>query len=516
MPTWTISQADKASGESRDCQRWPGFSQKHKSVGRHCTKVSFRPGARTESDGPLGSPRSEEARIAVLAHGGRVDAVGSASVRSWGSVALSKRSARDAVSKLLRGRRVVLLTALRLGRRDRESTADREGLGSAVVHAVHAVDAIVVSRGQDGRVVRHASDLERANRHLSLVVVCSRYLWGATATRGVVGRHLALNLAAVRSLADGRQDRTDGVDHFLLHVRSGMVQSGLDNVVGIGIADEAFHLARGQELFNNDVLGVVRGAAEALLNDVGAELVAGQLRDPAPEFLDTGLREHELVQVDDVLNNVVAKRILNQRDGVLGDALDQKDLLVARCMINAALEHAAAVTVGAHFNAAVANRVEDELRIEGTELVEALLDDMVAVQILNKLDNPAVQGIDNELDLVLVGQVLNHLLQGTRSMLVQSDANHVLGGILHKDRTLVVVAVLEKLLTQIIAKRIGHELDDVGASLEPDHVDLVGVAVLELLLQKAATVLVLAKLVDAATIGLKRLSTEATHGWGEN
>lgn len=36
-----------------------------------------------------------------------------------------------------------------------------------------------------------------------------------------------------------------------------MLQSGLDNVVGVRIADQAFHLTRNQQLFNDYILGLV-------------------------------------------------------------------------------------------------------------------------------------------------------------------------------------------------------------------------------------------------------------------
>lgn len=175
---------------------------------------------------------SEEARIAVLSHGWRVDTVGSASVRARGPIVLSEGRARNAVSELLRGWSVVL-AALGLRGRHGKSTASGEGLRTTVVHTVHAVDTILVSGRQDRSSVRHASDLEGSDGHLSLIMIPGSHLWGRTATCGVVGRHLGLDLAAIGGLANSRQDGTNGLNHLLLHVGSGMLEGRLDNVVRV-------------------------------------------------------------------------------------------------------------------------------------------------------------------------------------------------------------------------------------------------------------------------------------------
>lgn len=237
-----------------------------------------------------------------------------------------------------------------------------------------------------------------------------------------------------------------------------------------------------------------------------------QLVHSATELLDHRLREHGVVQIDYILNNVVAKGVLDQGDRVLSNVLDQGDLLVTGRVVDAALEDAAAVTVSANFDAVVTDSAEDELSVKGAELVETLLNDVVAVQVLNELNDAAIKSSNNDQHLVLVGQVLDHLLQSTSSVLIQSDANHILGRVLDKHRSLVVIAVLEELLAKVVTKRIGHELDNVSASLQPDHVNLLRNAILELLLQESTAVLVLAKLVDTATVGLKGLTAEAAHG----
>lgn len=136
---------------------------------------------------------------------------------------------------------------------------------------------------------------------------------------------------------------------------------------------------------------------------------------------------------------------------------------------------------------------------------------MVAIQILNQVNDALLKGIDDEVDLVVVREILNHLLQGASAVLVESDANHVLGRILDKDSALVIVAVLKELLAQVVAEGISHEFDDMRTSLKPDLLDLLWVAILQLLLKVTATVLILAQLVDPTSKGLQGLVVVRGH-----
>ena len=96
-------------------------------------------------------------------------------------------------------------------------------------------------------------------------------------------------------------------------------------------------------------------------------------------------------------------------------------------------------------------------------------------------------------------------------MLVESNADKVLGGVLNQDSALVIVAELKELLAEVVPEGVGHELDDVLVGLKPDHVDLLGIAVLQLLLKISAAMLVLAKSVYLATKLLKRHVRETVH-----
>lgn len=229
--------------------------------------------------------------------------------------------------------------------------------------------------------------------------------------------------------------------------------------------------------------------------------MAGELGDAALEHANNRLGKGGFVEIDDVLNNVVPKWILDQYACMLSDALDQPELLLTRCVVDAALKHTAAVPVGANLNTLVpfADGIEDELGVNSSELVKTLLDDMIAVQILDELHDSITESLDDEMDLLRSTDVLNHLLQGSCPVLVQSNVLHSLGCVLDQNGSFVVIAELEELLAQIITKRIRHELYDMLVGLDPNHVNLIAIAFFQLLLEVATAVLIFAQLINLAS-----------------
>jgi hypothetical protein len=115
-------------------------------------------------------------------------------------------------------------------------------------------------------------------------------------------------------------------------------------------------------------------------------------------------------------------------------------------------------------------------------------------------------------------QTLDHLLNGTSAMHVLRDADKVVRHTFDQQQTLLLLAVLQQLLAQIVAERIcwfewlvvttrrwhaacgltGHQLGKVRVHLVEDDVYGLGVHLVELLLQETAAVLVLAHRIDLA------------------
>lgn len=186
---------------------------------------------------------------------------------------------------------------------------------------------------------------------------------GARTVAVVILRDLGLDATTIRSGANTWQQRANNLDQAMLHVCGGKVQSCLDDVVGVVVAQKAIHLTRGNKLLDDEVLRCVIRATQALLDDVRAELVARQPTNAATELSDDGLSVVRFAEVNDVLNNIVAERILDEGHSTLGNLLDQPGLLVTRGMVDAALKDTATVTMSADIDTMIADGVEDELSL---------------------------------------------------------------------------------------------------------------------------------------------------------
>jgi hypothetical protein len=68
-----------------------------------------------------------------------------------------------------------------------------------------------------------------------------------------------------------------------------------------------------------------------------------------------------VVEIQDVLNDVVAEGILHKMKAVGSDLANEVDLLEAGSVVNAALQDTTAVAVRTNGDAVFAYRIEDEL-----------------------------------------------------------------------------------------------------------------------------------------------------------
>jgi hypothetical protein len=222
--------------------------------------------------------------------------------------------------------------------------------------------------------------------------------------------NLAHDAATVWSLANRRENRTHGIDEVNAQLCGCKLERSLDNVVAVRVAHEMLKLLNVKQLLNHHRLDVWLSTADALLDDVGAELLFGKLANLALEALAHGCREGGVVEVQDVLDNIVAKGVLNQVEAVRRDLANEVDFLEARGMVDATLQDAAAMAVRADSDAMFTYSIKYELRVRGLEVVQALLDDMITVEILDEIDNLSGQSPNDHLRLVFGRDELDHLL----------------------------------------------------------------------------------------------------------
>lgn len=140
-----------------------------------------------------------------------------------------------------------------------------------------------------------------------------------------------------------------------------------------------------------------------------------EMTDLSAELHDDGLGILGVTKVKNVLNDVVSKSILDELGGVGGDLLDKLVLLVAGSVVDAALEDTAAMAVSTDNNAIFTNSIKNELGIIRLQSVQTFLDDMVAVKVLDELDDLLAEGIDDDIDLEKLVDVELNKRQWTQS-----------------------------------------------------------------------------------------------------
>ena len=97
--------------------------------------------------------------------------------------------------------------------------------------------------------------------------------------------------------------------------------------------------------------------------------------------------------------HIVAIWILDKRQGVVRDLADELHALRLGRVVDAALQDAAAVAMSRDLDAVGRDGIVNELVVLRRELVETLLDDVVAVEVLDQNDDVQTQSDDDRVDL---------------------------------------------------------------------------------------------------------------------
>jgi hypothetical protein len=102
----------------------------------------------------------------------------------------------------------------------------------------------------------------------------------------------------------------------------------------------------------------------------------------------------------------------------------------------------------------LANCVIDEFGVLSSKAVQALLDNVVAIQVLHQFYNTFGQGIDDRLNLLWGVDKFDHLLQGASAVLIQGNRNETRGCGVDEGGALIFGAVFKQLLAEIVSERI--------------------------------------------------------------
>lgn len=221
----------------------------------------------------------------------------------------------------------------------------------------------VVDRcGVHRRLVGRSSFRDLGSRNCARRSVTRRSTASKGSETALTFLNLGLNAATVWGLADLRKDGTHGFDQVQTQFRWSEFQSSLNNVITIGVTHKPLELFNVEQLLNHGSLCRHLSTADALLDDIRAELLHRKLGNLALETKAKRGREVGVVQIKNVLDNVVTKRILHKMEAVGGDLADEINLLEPRSVVDATLEDTTAVTVSSDNDTVLAYGVEDELR----------------------------------------------------------------------------------------------------------------------------------------------------------
>mmetsp|Transcript_21030 Transcript_21030/g.52946 ORF Transcript_21030/g.52946 Transcript_21030/m.52946 type:complete len:505 (+) Transcript_21030:192-1706(+) len=321
---------------------------------------------------------------------------------------------------------------------------------------------------------------------------------------------LGQDALAVRGAAQGGEVGADVLHQLAVQRARGDLQAGLHHVVAVRVLQQPRQLRALHHLAHNllpDVAQLAAAQLEALLHHVGGELLHGQLRVVAEQLRHDLGAVLRLPQLQNVLHHVVAKWVLAQHQRAARDLRHEARLLRLGRKVDAALQHAAAVAVRGDLHRVRHGRVVDELRVLCAQALQAALDDVVAVKVLDEGDHPGAQRLDDDLHLLLSRQSLDELLHRAGAVRVERHADEVafLRHTLQHLQALLLRAAVEQLLHEVVTKGVHHELHQVLQHLWQHNLDGFSFALVKLTLQEPAAVLVLRGLHQVAHHLLQRV-----------
>jgi hypothetical protein len=179
-------------------------------------------------------------------------------------------------------------------------------------------------------------------------------------------------------------------------------------------------------------------------------------------------------------------------------------------MVDATLEHTTTVTMSCHFDTVGGDCIVNELHatvsdrnigynlsvylvVLGCQFVEALLNHMVTVQVLNEDNHVKAESNDDRVDLTPSRKEVNHLLNRTCTMHIERDVDEVLGNRFADEIALFIRGELQQLLAEVVTEGVCHQVREMTEGFTEDHIAMLGGTLLELLLEVSAAVLVLAQ-----------------------
>ena len=215
-----------------------------------------------------------------------------------------------------------------------------------------------------------------------------------------------------------------------------------------------------EELINDLLLVLLAAMLKALLDDIACEFVVAQLDHAALDtfnypifvFLAPAL-------LQDVLDHIVAKLVLGKGLDVQDNCLDNWVGLGVMAFLEDSLNNSAAIGVKAqvlHMVRLIQDCVKYEVNLLTGHFLNAFLDDMISVLIINTINDSFLKFLNKQL-LLFKRNYFESFLHNSAAIHRLSQLQHIPKKLLGESGPLKVRAILEELLHHVVSEDIIHQ-----------------------------------------------------------
>ena len=215
-----------------------------------------------------------------------------------------------------------------------------------------------------------------------------------------------------------------------------------------------------EELVNDLLLVLLAAMLKALLDDIASEFVVAKLDRSALNAFNNAIfvfLAPALLQ--DVLDHIVTKLVLSKGLDVQDDCLNNRVGLGVMAFLEDSLNNSAAIGVEAqvlHMVRLIQDGVKYEVNLVTGHFLNAFLDDMISVLIINTINYGFLKLLNKQL-LLLKRNYFESFLHNSAAIHRLSQLQHIPKKLLGERGPLEIRAILEELLHHVVSEHVIHQ-----------------------------------------------------------
>lgn len=128
---------------------------------------------------------------------------------------------------------------------------------------------------------------------------------------------LALNSFSIGRVTNERKDGTNAFHQQHTLTRFCVIEGSLNAVVTKRVSQQLLQTTAIKKLLDEQLAGVMLSDTDAFFNHVGAEFLNGQGANVSKELTNDRITKPVVVEIENILNNIIAIRILDESQGVI-------------------------------------------------------------------------------------------------------------------------------------------------------------------------------------------------------